>query len=595
MAKEDPLEHLQQSLVSSFTALAAETDSSAAEREGIAELVPKIDRRRLPKEVTKVRGELDHFALKTRFHDPLEHQKTTPASPEAAAVFNALERARFEAKGMQMYRGIAGNIDAMDQAIHAQMSAEAVTGASNDHHMPEAARLLLREKILGLAPPPAAEMMLAPWREKLSQALNTWKGQQDILASQEPFARWAEQFLHNLEMLAEPNQPDQPPPEDAPDNDAEEEAAEDPAEQEQEEGKSREETMLPLDTGAESEDGEEGEDTRTDDQDMSGEMLPADYEPFENIDDIDSGDYRVFSTQYDEVIEAEDLSTPSELADLRKELDTKASQAHSLISRLANRLQRRLLAQQKRFWQFDLEQGVLDPARLARVVIDPQQPLSFKQEKSDAFRDTVVSLLIDNSGSMRGRPISIAAISVDILARTLERCGVTTEISGFTTRAWRGGRMKDAWIAAGKPAQPGRLNELRHIIYKYADKPYRRIRNNLGLMLQEGLLKENIDGEALIWGYRRLLQRPEDRKIMIVISDGAPVDDATLASNPSHILEQHLRTVITQIEAQDRVQLLAIGIGHDVTRYYQRSVMIRNVDELGGVLLGQLEGLLIKD
>ncbi|NQY82960.1 MAG: cobaltochelatase subunit CobT, partial [Alphaproteobacteria bacterium] len=259
------------------------------------------------------------------------------------------------------------------------------------------------------------------------------------------------------------------------------------------------------------------------------------------------------------------------------------------------RLQRRLLAQQNRYWQFNLEQGLLDSARLARVVIDPQQPLLFKQEKSAPFQNTVVSLLIDNSGSMRGRPISIAAISVDILARTLERCGVTTEVLGFTTRSWRGGRVKDAWIAAAKPIRPGRLNELRHIIYKYADKPYRRIRNNLGLMLQEGLLKENIDGEALIWAYRRLLVRPEERRIMIVISDGAPVDDASLASNPSHMLDQHLRAVIEQIETQDRVQLLAIGIGHDVTRYYKRSVMIRNVDELGGVLLRQLEGLLITD
>ena len=595
MAKPDPLERLEQSLADSFGALAAEADASAREREAIAELTPKIDRRRLPKEVSKVRGELDHFALKTRFHDPLQHQLATPATPDAAAVFHALERARYEAVGMQMYRGIAGNIDAMDQAMHAQMSAETMAGQANDHHMPEAARLLLRQKILGIAPPSDAEAMIAPWREKLSPALEAWDDQQDIVHSQELFAEWAQDFLSQLDMLSDTDFPDESPPEDAPDDDAEEEAADDPAEQEQEDGENREQTMLPLDTGADGEDGEDGEDSRVDDQDMSGEMMPADYEPPDDFDDIDSGAYRLFSTKFDEVIDAEELSTPQELVDLRKELDAKASQAHSLISRLANRLQRRLLAQQNRFWQFDLEQGVLDPARLARVVIDPQQPLSFKQEKTAPFRDSVVSLLIDNSGSMRGRPISIAAMSVDILARTLERCGVSTEILGFTTRAWRGGRMKDAWIAAGKPPHPGRLNELRHIVYKYADKPYRRIRNNLGLMLQEGLLKENIDGEALIWAYRRLLARSEDRKIMIVISDGAPVDDATLASNPAHILEQHLRTVITQIEAQDKVQLLAIGIGHDVTRYYQRSVMIRNVDELGGVLLEQLEGLLISD
>ena len=595
MTKQDSLEQLEQSLAESFGALAAEADSTEREREAIAELTPKIDRRRLLKDASKVRGELDHFALKTRFHDSLQHQLTAPVAPDAAAVFQALERARYEAVGMQMYRGIASNIDAMDQDVHRQMSAEAMAGQANDHHMPEAARLLLREKILGIAPPSYADALIDPWREKISSALEAWDETQEVLESQELFAEWAQEFLSNLELMNDQETPDESPSDDATDEEAEEEAAEDPADQDQEEGENREQTILPLDTGADSEEAEEGEDSRTEDQDMSGEMMPTEYEPQENFDEIDSGSYQVFSKKYDEVLDAAELSSPQELVDLRKELDEKASQAQSLISRLANRLQRRLLAQQKRFWQFDLEQGVLDPARLARVVIDPQQPLSFKQEKSAPFRDTAVSLLIDNSGSMRGRPISIAAMSVDILARTLERCGVSTEILGFTTRAWRGGRMKDAWIAAGKPPHPGRLNELRHIIYKYADKPYRRIRNNLGLMLQEGLLKENIDGEALIWAYQRLLARPEDRKIMIVISDGAPVDDATLASNPQYILEQHLRSVITQIEAQDKVQLLAIGIGHDVTRYYQRSVMIRNVDELGGVLLGQLEGLLISD
>lgn len=593
MNKPDKLEQLEHSLQVCFGALAGEPSLCQNAREAIQELTPRIDRSRLAKEPDKVRGELDHFALKTRFHNSLQHQRESPVSPESAAVFHALERARYEALGMRMYLGVCENIDAMDETVHRQYSAEFSAGQANEGHLPEAARLLLREKLLARPVPKIAEAFLSPWREKLSLALQSWPGDQEVLCSQEKFAEWAREFLSRMEMSEATDVSDELQPDDAED---ETEEAADTAEQEQEEQESdkSEQQMSPLDAEGEGDDTRQGEEVEGDFDDASGEMMPNDYVP-PDLAGIDQGDYAVFTRQYDEVIEAEDLATPSELAALREELDAKVGKQHNLISRLANRLQRRLLAQQNRFWQFDLDQGVLDPARLARVVIDPQLPLSFKQEKHAPFRDTVVSLLIDNSGSMRGRPISIAAISVDILARTLERCGVSTEILGFTTRAWRGGQAKDAWICAGKPLGPGRLNELRHIIYKYADRPYRRIRNNLGLMLQEGLLKENIDGEALVWGYQRLLARPEERKILIVISDGAPVDDASLASNPSHILEQHLRTVITQIEAQNKVQLLAIGIGHDVTRYYNSSVMIRNVDELARVLLGELEGMMTEN
>ena len=302
-------------------------------------------------------------------------------------------------------------------------------------------------------------------------------------------------------------------------------------------------------------------------------------------------DYRAFTTKFDETIAAEDLCEPEELDRLRGYLDKQLSHLQGVVARLANRLQRRLMAQQNRSWEFDLEEGQLDPARLSRIVIDPMHPLSFKAEKDMQFRDTVVTLLLDNSGSMRGRPITVAATCADILARTLERCGVKVEILGFTTRAWKGGQSREHWLTAGKPANPGRLNDLRHIVYKSADAPWRRARKNLGLMMREGLLKENIDGEALDWAHKRLLGRTEQRKILMMISDGAPVDDSTLSVNPGNYLERHLRWVIEEIETRSPVELIAIGIGHDVTRYYRRAVTIVDAEELGGAMTDKLAEL----
>ncbi len=302
-------------------------------------------------------------------------------------------------------------------------------------------------------------------------------------------------------------------------------------------------------------------------------------------------DYKAFTTKYDEVVDAAELCEPEELQRLRDYLDKQLQNLSSVVARLANRLQRRLMAQQSRSWEFDLEEGVLDTARLPRIIIDPQQPLSFKHEKDMEFRDTVVTLLIDNSGSMRGRPITVAATCADILARTLERCGVKVEILGFTTRAWKGGQSREAWLQAGKPPNPGRLNDLRHLIYKSADAPWRRARKNLGLMMREGLLKENIDGEALDWAHQRLLGRPEQRKILMMISDGAPVDDSTLSVNSGNYLERHLRYVIEEIETRSPVELIAIGIGHDVTRYYRRAVTIVDAEELGGAMTEKLAEL----
>ena len=305
--------------------------------------------------------------------------------------------------------------------------------------------------------------------------------------------------------------------------------------------------------------------------------------------------YKVFTTQYDEEIAAVDLCEPEELARLRGFLDQQLAAMAGVVSRLANKLQRLLMAQQNRHWEFDLEEGLLDTSRLTRIVIDPMYPLSFKHEKDTDFRDTVVTLLLDNSGSMRGRPIMVAAMCADILGRTLERVGVKTEILGFTTRAWKGGLAREAWLAAGKPPAPGRLNDLRHIIYKSADEPWRRAKKNLGLMMREGLLKENIDGEALAWAHNRLIARPEQRKILMVISDGAPVDDSTLSVNAGNYLEKHLRKVIEEIETRSSVELTAIGIGHDVTRYYQKAVTIVDAEQLGGAMTEQLTDLFAED
>ena len=581
-------EESERSLTGCFEALAGEPSVSASEIDEIRSRMPPIDRDRLQRAPESVRGELDHYALKLRFHDPLIHQRMMPASAAAAAVFDALERTRFEALGMQQYRGVVPTIDAMDAETHSKLTTEALSGNDTAGHLPEALRLLLREKIPGLRVPTVAEGFVSPWRKHLEAALSHWKGDLSLLESQTDFARWAADVLSEMEMTSEASESDEQQAEQTEEDQPDEQS--DHSQQDESPDDSSQ-PQPPLEAGADDESVPmEGESEVSEE---GGHFQGEDfaYRP-PSPEGIEHGAYTVFSPRYDEQIHAGDLASTSELKDLRQELDRKVAGVNQIISRLANRLQRRLMAQQNRSWQFDLEQGILDPARLARVVIDPQQPLSFKQEKESAFKDTVVTLLIDNSGSMRGRPISIAAISVDILARTLERCGVACEILGFTTRCWRGGRVKDEWIAAGRPAQPGRLSGLGHIIYKFADTPYRRVRDHLGLMLQEGLLKENIDGEALLWAYQRLTSRQEKRRIMIVISDGAPVDDATLSANNVMILEEHLRTIIAQIEQRDEVELLAIGIGHDVTRYYKHSVMMNNIDQLGPVLLDELGKLL---
>ncbi|NUB22671.1 cobaltochelatase subunit CobT, partial [Azospirillum formosense] len=455
-------------------------------------------------------------------------------------------------------------------------------------------------------PPPAAEHAVSLWRgwieERLGKDLHGLAGH---MADQDAYARAVRKLLTELDMEVG-NDPDEPqePEEDERDSGENENEPNKGQTQGEDDTQSQAESMTSQET-QESDQGEQadegtGEEGDTEMGQGEGAEEPAGPgQPWRpeasRRNEPDPNAYKPFTTQFDEVVDAAELCDPEELARLRHMLDQQLVHLQGVISKLANRLQRRLLAKQQRSWEFDLDDGILDAARLARIVVNPVLPLSFKKEKEMDFRDTVVSLLIDNSGSMRGRPISIAAMSADILARTLERCAVKVEVLGFTTRAWKGGQARENWIASGKPANPGRLNDLRHIIYKDADQPWRRARKNLGLMLREGILKENIDGEALMWAHNRLIGRPEQRRILMVISDGAPVDDSTLSVNAGNYLERHLRQVIEYIETRSPVELVAIGIGHDVTRYYRRAVTIVDAEQLGGTMMNKLAELFDED
>ncbi|NKC10873.1 MAG: cobaltochelatase subunit CobT [Gammaproteobacteria bacterium] len=545
--------------------------------------------------VCRVRGEADALALRLRHHATGTHASKSPSLAPAREVFDALEQARCEAVGSVRMMGVAHNLDAAIAQKCRDAGYEHLTDRA-DAPLSEALRLLAREKMTGRAIPQAASALVDLWRPALEQsvheALDRLTG---YMHNQTQFADAAHEVLRELgfEIEVEEEQ-------NADDGDSDDSQGED---QDAGDTQGDEQAQMSPDAieGAEGADTEqmEGDETPTEgdrddrpDMDMdaqpSGEQWPPD---LSGRNSADANRYHAYSTEFDEIIAAEELCEADELNRLRAQLDDQVSHLQSVVGKLANRLQRRLMAKQTRSWEFDLEEGILDAARLARVVANPTQPLSYKWEKQAPFRDTVVSLLIDNSGSMRGRPITVAAISADVLARTLERCGVKVEILGFTTRAWKGGLSRERWLTSGKPANAGRLNDLRHIVYKSADAPWRRARRSLGLMLREGILKENIDGEALLWAHERLLGRPEQRRILMVISDGAPVDDSTLSVNAGNYLERHLRDVIDYIENRSPVQLVAIGIGHDVTRYYNRAVTLVDAEQLGGTMMDQLTEL----
>ncbi|WP_244467864.1 cobaltochelatase subunit CobT [Nitratireductor soli] len=555
----------------------------------------------LPKKPTAealhvTRGIGDSMALRRACHDANLHRRLAPEGKEARAIFDAVEQARVEAIGARAMQGMGDNLAAMLEDKYARASLADVASKA-DAPLEEAIALMVREKLTGRPVPQSGAKMVDLWRDwvedKAAGNIDALTGR---IEDQDGFARAVRDLLTSIDLgeeLAEEEQTDDS------DDDSDAPESQEQSEESQEDDSGGEESEGE-ESGGESDDTETGESEAGDttaedvsdddelDSETPGEARRPDH-PFDQA--AREIDYKVFTTDFDETVGAEELCDEEELDRLRAFLDKQLANLSGVVGRLANRLQRRLMAQQNRSWDFDLEEGVLDSARLVRLVIDPMQPLSFKQERDTNFRDTVVTLVLDNSGSMRGRPITVAATCADILARTLERCGVRVEILGFTTRAWKGGQAREKWLKDGKPTSPGRLNDLRHIIYKSADAPWRRARRNLGLMMREGLLKENIDGEALLWAHQRLIARPEQRKILMMISDGAPVDDSTLSVNPGNYLERHLRGVIELIETRSPVELLAIGIGHDVTRYYRRAVTIVDAEELAGAMTEQLASL----
>ena len=608
MAQATPIDRFRDVLAGTARAIANDGEvelafsADAPAQSGRALKVPMPGRALPADQVAEARGFADGFALRLRLHDAKLHARGAPVEPVARAVHDAVETARIEALGARGFAGIADNLDA---SLAMRMRSDPIARARTRDEVPlsTAIQLMVRERLTGKPAPQTAAgglSLVSDWiEEKAGRELDALALSID---DQAQFARLIADLLADLELTEGRMEPD-----DADDGGEDDEGESDGEDDQDEQGDDDQSGQGDAEVEA------RGEQRESEDAEGEGEEQDQEGEPLDDMDgqDGDEGrdgmlptrpnkpfsdfapsfEYKPFTTQFDEVVAATDLCDDEELGRLRAYLDQQLVHLQGIVTKLANRLQRRLMAQQSRSWDFDQAEGLLDAARLARVVVNPMQSLSYKIERDTDFRDTVVTLLIDNSGSMRGRPIGIAAISADILARTLERCGVKAEILGFTTRAWKGGQARDAWLAQGRPPAPGRLNDLRHIVYKEADEPWRRARKSLGLMMREGLLKENIDGEALLWAHSRLIARPEERKILMVISDGAPVDDSTLSVNSGSYLERHLRQVIGWIEGRSPVELVAIGIGHDVTRYYQRAVTIMDVDQLAGTMIEQLAGL----
>ncbi|MDE2184738.1 MAG: cobaltochelatase subunit CobT [Alphaproteobacteria bacterium] len=602
MKPDNPSEPFKRAVGAAVRALAGEPEleisysAEPSELRGHKARLPLPTRNLPPNEVAIVRGAGDACALRLAYHEEKVHRQYRPASAEAAALFEAAEQARVEAIGSLAMKGVAEN-------LYATLEAKCVSKgmgralSRSDAPLADVLGLMVREKLTGEAPPEAAARAVDLWRDYVEErAGGDLEKLKSALRDQPAFAKLTRAVLKDLDFG-----------EDTESESDSEEGSEDGESTEQQEGGDELQSTgesASADAEMQEADSDAGDQTMSETRAEDSENLADAENPDEGAKpwrpDIPFADqaewgYKVYTTQYDEVIAAEELCDAEELIRLRNFLDQQLQSMQGVVARLANRLQRLLQAQQNRSWEFDLEEGLLDTARLTRVVVDPMHPLSFKREKDTNFRDTVVTLLLDNSGSMRGRPIMVAAMCADILARTLERCAVKVEVLGFTTRAWKGGQSREKWIADGKPAGPGRLNDLRHVVYKNADEPWRRARRNLGLMMREGLLKENIDGEALMWAYNRLVGRSEQRKIMMVISDGAPVDDSTLSVNAGNYLERHFRRVIDDIEQKSSVELVAIGIGHDVTRHYSRAVTIVDAEQLGGAMTDQLIGLFAED
>ncbi|MEO1114699.1 MAG: cobaltochelatase subunit CobT [Pseudomonadota bacterium] len=595
-------EPFKQSVSGTMRAIAGEAELEvlfSGDRPGLSGMtarLPEPSRKVNAHDIAVTRGLSDSMALRIACHDKSVHSKNLPQGSEARAIFEAVEQARCEAVGARRMQGVAENLAVMLDDRFRKSGAPDIA-SREEAPLQDALSLIVRERLTGELPPESAKNLVDMWRgwveEKAGSELDLLQSE---VEDQNSFASRFRDVLKSLDMGDDLGDQDQ----DTDPEENEDQGNNDEAETGEDENDSGEQEASPqeMELSGEEQDAGDTEAADMDMEDFAEEDMAQDSEepgesdrqdtPFSNRPETD---YRVFTNQFDETVTAEELCDTAELDRLRGFLDKQLTHLQGAVARLANRLQRKLMAQQNRAWDFDLEEGLLDTARLTRAVTDPMSPLAFKQERDTNFRDTVVTLLLDNSGSMRGRPITVAATCADILARTLERCGVKVEILGFTTKAWKGGQSRESWIGAGKPPTPGRLNDLRHIIYKSADAPWRRARRNLGLMMREGLLKENIDGEALLWAHERLLGRPEQRRILMMISDGAPVDDTTLSVNPGNYLERHLRYVIEEIETRSPVELIAIGIGHDVTRYYRRAVTIVDAEELAGAMTDQLADL----
>ena len=597
-------EDFKRATAGALRAMAQSADVQVAFQPGPSGLAGKRARLPLPTralppaEMARLRGAADAVALRVRHHDDAVHAARLPSQRDAREVYDALEQVRVEVVGAQHMPGVAANLRVR---LAESCEAEGYDRMTRRDQLPLPAvlSLLARELMSGEPVPAAAARVLGLWRETLGEGAQSALAEMAVAREdQSAFTRAARRLLAALELSEAEVEAEPEEGEDENDEGGEQSGMQDNAQDAQGDTQSDADSVL----GAQPEEsaGEGAEDAGEEDADddaaaAEGDDRPGGPQVRRDREGDAEGAYRAYSRHNDEEIAAEDLCDADELSRLRQQLDQQLQHLQGVVSKLANRLQRRLLAQQTRAWEFDLEEGMLDAGRLSRVIVNPLLSLSYKRERETDFRDTVVTLLVDNSGSMRGRPITVAAMCGDILARTLERCAVKVEVLGFTTRAWKGGQSRERWVADGKPRNPGRLNDLRHIIYKSADAPWRRARKNLGLMLREGLLKENIDGEALLWAYRRLVARPEHRRILMVISDGAPVDDSTLSVNPGNYLEKHLREVIREIEGRDYVELIAIGIGHDVTRYYRRAVTIVDAEELGGTMMKKLAELFDED
>lgn len=592
---DDPTEIFKQAVTSTMRAISGDEELQVTFGRGKPYLQGNRARVPLPEAgvdeagLASLRGTTDQFALSVRYHDETFHRRHRPRSGIAQDVFDRVEEARLACIGSYLMKGVGDNLNAALEE-HCQNHRYQDLTDPSQAPLGEAVGFMVREKVTGEPVPESARVVLDLWRDYIEERVgNTLDGLENLMYDQEQFSGAIHDMISSLGLSDEWGQ-------------------------ETDDGENEE-----FDDDEEDFDSEAGE--QGPDDDMAGEAdltdaiegeVPVDMDSMElteaegeedeagsppdafgdkSWDRPRESDYQAFTTQFDEIVPAHELCDPPELERLRGVLDKHLQNSQIVISKLANRLQRKLMAQQNRTWEFDLEEGMLDTSRLPNIIIDPFHALAFKQEQDMKFRDTVVSLLIDSSGSMRGRSITIAAMCADILGRTLERCAVKVEILGFTTRAWRGGESREMWLQQAKPAQPGRLNDLRHIIYKAADEPWRRARRNLGLMMREELLKENIDGEALLWAHNRIATRPEDRRVLMVISDGLPVDNSTLLVNPSNYLEQHLKYAIDQIENRSDVELVAIGIGHDVTHHYRRAVTITDAEQLGDAMTEQLVDL----